>query len=171
MLERRVFMFAGAAAMLAACDQTPGKSDAPQAQTQPVAAPDPSAAVRPLYDRYLVQGGAFPSFKDAAPWSGDLWSKLEAMTQRSEAANEPILDFDPIIGAQDYQLSNVTATTDSLAANSHAVVRAHFVNLGSESEIVYDMVWENGAWRVDNIRGNADGQAWDLRQIAGQTTG
>ena len=84
------------------------------------------------------------------------------MMARSQARGEPILDFDPLIDAQDYQLSDLNVTTDSVVENSHATVRANFVNAGAMSEVVYDLVWENGGWRVDNIRTSR----WDLRLIA-----
>jgi hypothetical protein len=83
------------------------------------------------------------------------------MMARSQAQGEPILDFDPLIDAQDYQLTNLNVTTDAVVANSHATVRANFTNAGAPSEVVYDLIWENGGWRVDNVRTSR----WDLRAI------
>lgn len=148
-----------ATAFMTACSREAAKTEAPPSAQ----APDPVATIRPLYDRYLTEGAQFPSFRDQAPWSADLWSKLDAAIKR--APDEPVIDFDPLIGAQDFQISNLNVTTDSLVPNSHAVVRAHFTNINRDTEIVYDMVWEGGAWRVDNIRGTD----FDLRQIASQT--
>ena len=160
-MRRRDFVTAAGAAMLAACSR-PQQKQAESDSTTGSAGPDPAAVIHPLYARYMTQGATFPPFRDQAPWSGELWSQLEAMNQRSEAANEPILDFDPLIGAQDYQLSDLNVTTESIVPQSHAVVRASFNNLGQHTEIVYDMVWSNDSWRVDNVRGDG----WDLRQIA-----
>lgn len=87
---------------------------------------------------------------------------LEAMTRRSEQLNEPILDFDPLIGAQDYQLSNLNVVPEAVSEGSHAVVRASFTNGSAPTEIVYDLVWEDDRWKVDNIRS----QGWDVRAIA-----
>ena len=67
-----------------------------------------------------------PAFRDQAPWSAGLWAQLEAMMARSQARNEPILDFDPVIGAQDHQLANLNVATEAISENSHAVVRASF---------------------------------------------
>jgi hypothetical protein len=86
---------------------------------------------------------------------------LQAMTARSQARGEPILDFDPLIDAQDYQLADLNVSTDGVVENSHATVRARFTNSGAPAEIVYDLVWEDGGWRVDNIRTSR----WDLRVI------
>jgi hypothetical protein len=155
-MHRRSFIIAAAA--LAAC--TPPA--APPESEAPADTPDPAAAVRPLYDPYLTEGAAFPEFREQAPWSTSMWTQLEAMSARSQAMGEPILDFDPLIDAQDYQLSNLNVTTDAVVESSHATVRASFNNNGAPSEVLYDMVWENGAWRVDNIRTSQ----WDLRAIA-----
>jgi hypothetical protein len=161
-MNRRNFVIAAAAAA-AACSRQSEAPDAPAAQDSAGrAADDPAAVIRQLYDPYLTQGATFPSFREQAPWSADLWTELEAMMARSQALNEPILDFDPLISAQDYQLSDLNVGTDSMVEAANAVVRASFTNLGQATQVVYDMVWEGNRWKVDNIRGDG----WDLRQIA-----
>lgn len=157
-MHRRAIVLGAAAAALAACSRQQTKTEEPA--TAP--APDPAAIVRELYGPYLGERAQPAEFRDQAPWSVDLWRQLEAMIARSSAINEPILDFDPVIDAQDGAPANLNVTTDAVAENSHAVVRASFTNLGEPKEVIYDLVWEDGAWRVDNIRTSA----WDLRQIA-----
>jgi hypothetical protein len=155
-MRRRNFLLAAGALALAACSrQTP--EEAPPAAT----APDPAEVVRPLYAPYLNQGTEFPSLGQQAPWSAAMLAALQAMTARSQARGEPILDFDPLIDAQDYQLADLNVSTDGVVENSHATVRARFTNSGAPAEIVYDLVWEDGGWRVDNIRTSR----WDLRVI------
>jgi hypothetical protein len=150
---------AAAIAALAACSRQAAKTESDPAGA---AASDPAAVIGPLYDRYMTEDAQFPDFQNQAPWSTELWRELQAMSARSEALNEPILDFDPLIDGQDYQLANLNVATESLTQNSHAVVRASFENLGEHKEVVYDLIWQDGAWRVDNIRT----ATWDLRQIA-----
>jgi len=166
---RRDFLLITAAAALAACQRQESKSDTPAEGSAEGGAgramTDPAMVVRQLYDPYIAHAETFPSFHDQAPWSAGLWTQLEAMVARSEARNEPILDFDPIIGAQDYEISNLNVVTEALSENSHAVVRASFTNLGRNEEVVYDLIWEGDRWRVDNIRG----RDWDLRQISLQS--
>ena len=157
LLANRRAIVLGLAAVLAACSPPAQQVDSP-----PAPAPDPAGVVRALYDPYLTEGAEFPEFRNQAPWSLDLWRQLEAMMARSAVINEPIMDFDPLIDAQDYQLANLNVATEALAENSHASVRASFTNADRPSEVVYDLVWEGGAWRVDNIRT----ATWDLRQIA-----
>ena len=158
--RRTLVMGTLAVAALASCSPPPQQNDEPPAPSADI--PDPAATIRPLYDPYLTEGATFPDFQHQAPWSASLWAQLEAMSARSQAQGEPILDFDPLIDAQDYQLSNLNAVTESVVENSHASVRASFTNAGAQAEVVYDLVWEEGGWRVDNIRTSR----WDLRAIA-----
>lgn len=158
MLRRDLILALGGVA-LAAC--TPPQADNTETPDASRAVTDPAAVIRPLYDRYLTPDAQFPEFREQAPWSNDMWAQISAMTARSEALNEPILDFDPLIGAQDYQLSDLTVVTEALSEGSHAVVRASFNNMNIRTEIVYDLVWEDDRWKVDNIRGDG----WDMRRV------
>lgn len=152
-----------AALALAACSPPEAaKQEAPAAENAGRAITDPAAVIRQLYDPYLTEGATFPDFEHQAPWSNSLWTVLQAMMARSQAINEPILDFDPLISAQDYQLTDLSVAQESLVEGQTATVRASFKNAGAPSEVVFNMVWENDRWKVDNIRG----EGWDLRQIA-----
>lgn len=157
-IDRRKIVLACVA--LAACSGEQAKTDAPDGASTP-AATDPSTVIRPLYDRYLTEGATFPPLQEQAPWSNSLRGLLAAMVQRSQQINEPILDFDPLINAQDYQLSNLSVANEAIADGSHAVVRVTFINATTPTDIVYDLIWEDDGWKVDNIRG----EGWDLRQI------
>ncbi|MET0181412.1 MAG: DUF3828 domain-containing protein [Caulobacterales bacterium] len=162
----RRFMLIAALA-LSACGQTPQTPRVPPA----AAHSDPADVIRPIYDRYLNPTDpavtTYPALEDQAPWSADLRQKLLDMMARSNALNEPILDFDPFTNAQEGPTSNLTVVTEALVEQSHAVVRTHFTNAGREDEVVYDLIWENGAWKIDNIR-TSD---WQLREIVMQRAG
>ena len=161
-MHRRDLIIGAGAAALAACSPAAEKQDAPATESAGRAMTDPAMVIRQLYEPYLTPGATFPDFQNQAPWSASLWTTLQAMMARSQAINEPILDFDPLIAAQDYQLSNLNVANESMVEASHAVVRATFTNATTPTEVIYDLVWEDDRWKVDNIRG-AD---WDLRQIA-----
>jgi hypothetical protein len=88
-------------------------------------------------------------------------SEIAAMHGRTAAGDAPSLDFDPIIDAQDYQISDVAAATEALAEGSHAVVRASFSNMGQRKEVIYDLVWQDDRWKIDNLRT----AQWDMRTI------
>jgi len=163
----RLPLILAVACALAACSPaTP--TQAPATGAVPASAPAPAAAspadtIRPLYDRYTARTESnFPPLLEQAPWSAAMRARLVAMMARSEAAQAPILDFDPFINAQDWQLTNLRIADEAIAENSHATVRASFNNAGRTDEVVFDLVWENGGWRVDNMRG----PGWDLATIA-----
>lgn len=158
MLHRRIILIAALA--LAAC--TPPQ----QAKQEDAPIPDPAETIRPLYERYMTDPAVttFPTLEEQAPWSASMRQALVDMMARSQTANEPILDADPFVLAQDWQISAVAVSTDAVVANSHAVVRSRFVNIDQPREVLFDMIWEEGAWRVDNIR--SDG--FDLREVAGR---
>lgn len=164
----RQLLFVVVALTFASCSpatptQAPAEAPATPAAAATQSGPDPADTIRPLYERYFARTETnFPPLLEQAPWSAAMRARLEAMMQRSEAAQAPILDFDPFINAQDWQLTGLNVTTDVVAAGSHAVVRAAFDNAGRREEIIYDLVWENDGWRVDNMRG----AGWDLARIA-----
>lgn len=160
-MKRRAFLIIGTAAAIAACQ--PAQPNGGEAKDRP-AGPDPAETIRLVYAPYMSESAAFPPFRDQAPWSADLWSQLEAMIERSNQINEPIVDFDPVINGQDGRVSDLVVSTDGVVESSHATVRARFANFGRQEEILFDLIWENGGWRVDNIR-NAD---WDLRAMLAQ---
>jgi len=158
-MHRRLFLSVTAGVALAACSPPAGKQDEPAA-----AAPDPAEVIRPLYERYLTDPAAttFPTLEEQAPWSASMRQALIDMMARSQAANEPILDADPFVMAQDWRISAIAVSTDAVAVNSHAVVRARFVNIDQPGEVLFDLIWEDGGWRVDNIRGDG----FNLREVA-----
>lgn len=161
--RRNLVLGLAAGALVAACGRSAETPEIPPAESAPARAiTDPATVVRQLYDPYLVAEGTTPPLLDAAPWSAQARADLEAMTARSQALGEPILDFNPIINAQDYQLSDVSTATEGLVENSHASVRASFTNAGQRDEVIYDLVWQDDRWKVDNVRG----AQWDLRTIA-----
>jgi hypothetical protein len=160
-MHRRIVVLAALIAPFAAAC---ARSSGPSAEPEPVA--DPAAIIAPIYQLYIARG-VLVGLEDQAPWSASMREAILAMQARSRAAGEPILDFDPFIGAQDYEIAALSLTPEAIVANSHATVRARFTNLGRPTEILFDLVWQEAAWRVDNVRS----EGWDLRQIATQLPG
>lgn len=160
MRRRNLVLGFAAVAALAACEREPAKVETPPV-TDTGAVTDPASVVVRFYDPYLAPDGQIPPLMEAAPWSAQMNADLQAMFQRSQAQGEPILDFDPIIDAQDYQLSDVRTATEGIVEGSHASVRASFTNAGQHEEVLYDLVWQDDRWKVDNVRT----ALWDLRTI------
>ena len=166
MRRRDLIAALAAGAALAACQRQEAKTETPASGDSASSAggramTDPAQVVRTLYTPYMGADAHPPGFEDSVPWSAQMTTDLAAMRARTQAGDESSLDFDPVVDAQDFRISDVSATTEALAENSHATVRASFTNLGEHKEIVYDMVWEGDRWKVDNIRT----AQWDMRQM------
>lgn len=84
--------------------------------------------------------------------------------QRIDAAKgEAVLSFDPVVGAPDWELGEVSFQA-APATRASGLVRARFDNQGVTREVLFDMLYEDGSWRVDNIR-SLTGMGYDLRKM------
>ena len=147
MFMRRHIVIALAGLALAACSQA-----------QPGA--DPVSTVQPLYAPYVEDRNP-PRLLDAAPWTPELRALLQRAHEMGADAGEPVIDFDPIIDGQDWEIDAVAVTLKAPPAEGRAEVAARFNNSGDDVEVIYDLVEADGAWRVDNIRT----ENWSLREI------
>ncbi|MBI3439276.1 MAG: hypothetical protein HY054_11625 [Proteobacteria bacterium] len=170
-MHRRFFLIGAAA--LAACSPAPqsrgsSKPGPATSAATTAAVDDPAAIIRPIYAPYLANNTdvSLPDLKDAAPWSASLREAIVAMEARSDQDESGEgLDFDPIVNAQDWQLSNFNVAAEGVVAQSHAVVRASFLNGGAQQDVMYDLIWESSGWRIDNMRSGGPPDGWDLRQL------
>ena len=46
-----------------------------------------------------------------------------------------------------------------------AVVSANFLNFKEPTTVTYDFIREQGAWKIDDIKGAVEKQPWSVRQI------
>jgi hypothetical protein len=112
----------------------------------------PAPAIQKLYAPYLTAGGNTAASFDTAPLSTDLKALIEKADAYSKLLDEPVIDFDPIIFAQDGEIRNVRVVQQDAVAGDKGVVRARFSNSGQQREVIYDMTRVSGAWQIDNIR-------------------
>jgi Protein of unknown function (DUF3828) len=93
---------------------------------------------------------------------------LDDMNKRSEAANSPILDFDPISDSQDPSIDRLSIVAAPPKGDEARVAVSFYFEKGAKAPhtaLGYLMKREDGAWRVDDIvKDGKDG--WDLRKIA-----
>jgi len=72
-------------------------------------------------------------------------------------------DWDPIINAQDWKLTNVKASLVSQTGD-RAVVDAWFHNLGSDQHMRFDLVRERGTWAIDDLQA-LDKPRWTMSKV------
>ena len=75
-----------------------------------------------------------------------------------------LLDFDPFIDAQDWEIAKFDiAVNDAAAGKTQATVK--FVNLGEPTTVMIDLVQANKAWRIYDITWLHGGKTDSLRRI------
>ncbi|MEZ5829064.1 MAG: DUF3828 domain-containing protein [Hyphomicrobiales bacterium] len=118
----------------------------------------PSAFVTAIYQGYEAD----------SPDLDNVYSKrLQALLDK-DAAETPEgevgrIDWDVFIDGQDWRLSDLRITLVSQEAD-HAQVRATFKNFEHPSNMLFDLVLEDGHWRVDDIAKTVKPR-WTLSKI------
>ena len=112
---------------------------------------DPVALIEAIYKTYTDIGPGAPG----TPGLASVYSKrLQALIDK-DATETPEgmagrIDWDVFVDGQDWQLTDldIEAVSRSGAA---ATVRATFNNFGAPRDMLFDLVRENGHWRIDEI--------------------
>jgi hypothetical protein len=149
-----------ALAVLCACSQ-PAEL---QADTAAIVYPatGPEMTIGEIYEPYISgQTG-----QDLTPY---LSAELAPLWTAAWAV-EGGLGFDPVIAGQDWSFTNVNVDVAEAPTDGRSVVKANFADgVGGTIELIYDMVLENGAWKIDNIR-KEGANAYDLRTLIATNT-
>ena len=165
MITRRELILSGAAGLLAATLP----NEAP-------AADDPAGIITAIYTRAAKgkgdTGGAFVFENKAAKANYlsksliALWAKADARTRKGDVG--PV-DFDPVTNSQepDVKSSKVDAEKMETDKATIAVTITGHRNDRKPADLIvrYDFVREAGSWRIDDIRGASDGEAWSIRKM------
>ncbi|ESQ80861.1 DUF3828 domain-containing protein [Asticcacaulis sp. YBE204] len=81
----------------------------------------------------------------------DLRALYDKGTTTQPGEEMPILDFDPFIDAQDYEITEVAVTTKMLD-KKRQLVTAAFKNIGTPTVILFDFVLTKKGWRISDVR-------------------
>ncbi|MEZ5874734.1 MAG: hypothetical protein R3D30_07830 [Hyphomicrobiales bacterium] len=116
---------------------------------------DPVAFVTVIYEGYEADA---PDINDV--YCGSRPCSKTAETPEGEVGR---IDWDVFIDGQDWRLSDLKITLVSQEAD-HAQVRATFKNFEHPSNMLFDLVLEDGHWRVDDIAKTVKPR-WTLSKI------
>jgi hypothetical protein len=161
MLSRRTLLISTAALFVPA---------AALAQAKPPAN-DPTALLTRLYTASSPGGGDFVnSPKSRAKFLSKsfaaLWTKAEAKTAKGDVG--PV-DFDPVSNSQDPDIKafaiKVEKQDEGSATLAVTLTGSQPRGKAEDSVIRYDFVRDGGHWRIDDIRGAIDGEAWSVRKL------
>jgi len=157
MLTRRALMFGAACAPLALAMPAPAADASALAFVTGIYngykgndSPGHALDSEPIIRRYFEPSLAALMIKD---------QKLAA--KRGEVG---LLDFDPFIDAQEWEISEFDiAVSDTAAGKASATVK--FTNLGKPTIVLLDLVTIKNEWRIRDITWQIEGKSQTLRGI------
>src|ERR1700730_4896103 len=168
MINRRELIFTGTVGLLAAASSR-------RASAAPPAPDDPVAIVTAIYIRAAKGkgdgGGAFIIESKAAKAKYlskslvELWARADAHTPKGDVG--PI-DFDPVTNSQEPDVKSFKVVAEKLDADK-AVIAVTIAGRGgprakpADNLIRYNFVRDDGKWKIDDISGALDGEAWSIR--------
>ncbi|WP_375314524.1 DUF3828 domain-containing protein [Bradyrhizobium sp. A5] len=95
-----------------------------------------------------------------------LWAKADAHTPKGDVG--PI-DFDPVTNSQEPDVKSFKVDAEKMEAEKAIVavtITGHRNDRKPADLIVrYDFVRGANSWRIDDIRGSSDGEAWSIRKM------
>ena len=96
-----------------------------------------------------------------------LWAKADARTRKGDGG--PV-GFDPVTNSQDPDVKSFKVVAEKQEADKAVIAVTIDSHQGPPSKpadriIRYEFVREAGGWKIDEIKGAVDGEAWSLRAI------
>jgi hypothetical protein len=138
---------------------------------------DPTAILTAIYTRAAKGkgdgGGAFlienkqAKAKYLSKSLVALWAKADAHTPKGDVG--PV-DFDPVTNSQEPDVRSFKVDAEKLDA-AKALIAVTITGRNTpprkpaDQVIRYDFVRETGGWKIDDIKGSSDGQAWSIRAL------
>jgi hypothetical protein len=148
---------------------------------QPSPSPnDPVAIITAIYTRAAKGkgdgGGAFVIENKAAKAKYlskslvALWAKADANTPKGDVG--PI-DFDPVTNSQEPDVKSFKVVAEKLEADKALIavtITGRSARAKPSDDIIrYNFVRDDGKWKIDDISGTVDGEAWSIRDILNES--
>lgn len=157
------------AAMLGLVPTLPSKAEPTAAPPEVTTADDPAAVVSDLY-RYGLKQGSSAWLEDAANRRICLTKSLQTLWAASDAHAPPegevgTIDFDLMADTNGLELTGFKIKAqqrqgDRATVDVELIYKEPYEHRGTPV-VTYDLVREDGRWRVDNIRT----KAWTVRGL------
>ncbi len=148
----------------------------PRAQAAPPSPGDPVGIINAIYARAAKGkgdgGGAFVIDSKAAKAKYlsrsliELWAKADAHTPKGDVG--PI-DFDPVTNSQEPDVKSFKVVAEKLEADKALIAVTISGRMPrakpADNTIRYNLVREDRKWKIDDISGTIDGEAWSIRDM------
>jgi hypothetical protein len=99
-----------------------------------------------------------------------LWARADAHTPKGDVG--PI-DFDPVTNSQDPDVKSFKVIAEKLEADKAVIavtITGRTARAKPSDEIVrYNFVRDDTKWKIDDISGAIDGEAWSIRGILSES--
>jgi hypothetical protein len=166
MVTRRMLIFSGAASLLPVISPH-------QAFARP--GDDPAGIITGIYTRAaqgkgdgggnFVVGNKIARSKYLSKSLAALWARADARTRKGEVG--PI-DFDPVTNSQDPDVKSFKVIAEKQDADKATIAVTIEGHQGprpkpTDQTMRYDFVRDAGEWKIDDIKGTADGRPWSVR--------
>jgi hypothetical protein len=130
------------------------------AAAQPPIFDDPKGLIAQAYAPYEA-GGFYEDLTELfSPTLRQLWDDMAA---RSEAADMPIIDFDPLVNGQDFEIVDLVIA-DPVVGGDTATVAVSFLNFGDLQELRFTLVRRAEGWKIDDIQALGE-NSWRLSEL------
>ena len=148
----------------------------PRARAAQPSPNDPVAILTAIYTRAAKgkgnSGGGFVIEDKAAKAKYlskslvDLWARADANVPKGDVG--PI-DFDPVTNSEDPDVKSFKVVAEKLETDTALIavtITGRMARAKPSDDIVrYKFVREDGKWKIDDISGTSDGEAWSIRDI------
>ena len=149
----------------------------PLSHAEPATSDDPIPILNAIYTRAAKGkgdgGGGFVIENKAAKAKYlskslvALWARADAHTPKGDVG--PI-DFDPVTNSQDPNVKSFKLDTEKLDAGKALIAVTLEEHHGkrpkpADAVIRYEFVHEPNGWKIDDIKGSSDGEAWSIRAM------
>jgi len=96
----------------------------------------------------------------------ELWAKADAHTPKGDVG--PV-DFDPVTNSQEPDVKSFKVVAEKLDADKAVIavtITGRTARAKPSDDIVrYNFVRDDSKWKIDDISGTIDGEAWSIRDI------
>jgi hypothetical protein len=100
----------------------------------------------------------------------DLWARADANTKKGDVG--PV-DFDPVTNSDEPDVKSFKLAAEKLETDSALIavtITGRTARAKPSDEIIrYKFVREDGKWKIDDISGTVDGDAWSIRDILSES--
>ena len=120
-------------------------------------ADDPLTLIVSIYKVYQSDSGS-PGYDN--PYS----KRLQGLRDAVAESDAGLIDWDVFVNGNDWVLSDVQIKLVAKSA-ARAKVHASFKNFKKPQDIMFDLVFEDGRWRIDDIASIRPGVRWTMSKI------